>query len=432
MFSTRKTLLSLRKKRGDKWCLCRTKAASSSSGATASFAANATTATTGAPKPQAGNAVEDMQTSVPIGLSLLATLLGVTTVSIAAGILEQATASSAPSFDPKGQRFNAESFQGRFSRMLLACDPRLLLHSQTQVQQAKQLIQNWEVNEKTTIVNKKSNSNNYVQVNDNRTLWEAKRIVDNALHPDTGDVIPRPFRMSGYVTFNGPICVAMIASPSTVPLLFWSWVNQSQNALVNYYNRNASSPMSTETLLKSYGAAVGAALLVAFGLATTIQKRYNPVQARRLLRWVAFPSAVVASSLNCYIVRSPEIGTGIALLDEDGNDVLPGATSQVAATRGVHSTTLSRAMLQVPVYFIPPLLISTGPIKHYLAKHPIMTVPITTYLLMVCSGIGLPATVGFFPQIAKINVQQVEDKFQHLKHPKTDQPYQVLYYNKGL
>ena len=78
--------------------------------------------------------------------------------------------------------------------------------------------------------------------------------------------------MSGYVAFNGPICVAMVASTSTPALLFWSWVNQSQNALVNYYNRNAASEMSNETLLKSYTVAVTSALSVAFGLATVIQK----------------------------------------------------------------------------------------------------------------------------------------------------------------
>ena len=76
-------------------------------------------------------------------------------------------------------------------------------------------------------------------------------------------------------------------------------------ALVNYYNRNASSPMTNETLAISYGAAVGSALTVAFGLAKLIQRRYDPATAKSLLRWVAFPSAVVASSLNCYIVRSP-------------------------------------------------------------------------------------------------------------------------------
>merc|ERR1712176_568415 len=129
--------------------------------------------------------------------------------------------------------------------------------------------------------------------------------------------------------------------------------------------------MTNETLLKSYGAAVGSALLVAFGLATGIQKRFDAQKAKSLLRWVAFPSAVVASSLNCYIVRSPEITSGIPLMDADGNDVLPGQTSQVAATRGVNSTTLSRAMLQAPVYFLSPLLVSNGPIlKQMVVKHP--------------------------------------------------------------
>ena len=40
-----------------------------------------------------------------------------------------------------------------------------------------------------------------------------------------------PTRNVRYVPFNGPICVSMVASTSTQALLFWSWVNQSQNAL---------------------------------------------------------------------------------------------------------------------------------------------------------------------------------------------------------
>ena len=127
------------------------------------------------------------------------------------------------------------------------------------------------------------------------TLWKAKRIYESAVHPDTGDFIPRPFRMSGYVPYNGPITVAMVASQSTVPLLFWSWVHQSQNALVNYYNRNASSPTMNEALMKSYAAAIGSALTVAIGLATFIQRRYSPAQTKNLLRLIAFPSAVVGA-----------------------------------------------------------------------------------------------------------------------------------------
>ena len=235
-----------------------------------------------------------------------------------------------------------------------------------------------------------------------------------------------------YVPFNGPICVAMVASQSTPALLFWSWVNQSQNALVNYFNRNASSPMTNETLLKSYSAAVGSALVVAFGLATAIQKRYSPEQAKALLRWVAFPSAVVASSLNCYIVRSPEIDSGIPLQDAQGRNVLEGETSSIAARQGVNSTTLSRAILQAPVYFLPPVLLAAGPLRRFLARKPALSVPVTTYLLLTSFGVGLPATVAIFPQISEIAPADVEERFQHLRDPQTQQPYTVFYYNKGL
>ena len=159
--------------------------------------------------------------AVPIGASLAAAFAGVTVVSAAAAAVEFSTATSCLPYDPNGQRFSQEDFSGRFCRMLLACDPRLLLYTESQVRQAQALLEKADQYKDDRSMD--------------RTLWEARRIADAALHPDTKEVIPHPFRMSGYVPFNGPICVAMVASTSTMPLLFWSWVNQSQNALVNYY-----------------------------------------------------------------------------------------------------------------------------------------------------------------------------------------------------
>jgi sideroflexin-5 len=112
--------------------------------------------------------------------------------------------------------------------MFLACDPRLLFYTQAQVHQAQAFLQNHEEQQQHQQQQLQHKSLD-------RELWEARRIVDAAVHPDTGEFIPLPFRMSGYVPFNGPICVAMVASTTTPSLLFWSWVNQSQNALVNYY-----------------------------------------------------------------------------------------------------------------------------------------------------------------------------------------------------
>ena len=190
--------------------------------------------------------------------------------------------------------------------------------------------------------------------------------------------------------------------------------------------------MTNETLMKSYSAAVGSALTVAFGLATFIQKRFSPAQAKRMMKFVAFPSAVVASSLNCYIVRSPEIDTGVPLVDADGSNVLPNETSKIAAERGVISTTMSRALLQAPVYFLPPILMSTfPPIKNAIARSPILSIPITTYLVLVCFGLGLPASVAIFPQMGEIKVEEAEKVYQNLRDEE-GKPRSVLYYNKGL
>lgn len=195
--------------------------------------------------------------------------------------------------------------------------------------------------------------------------------------------------------------------------------------------------MSNETLAASYSTAVGSALVVAFGLATLIQKRCTPDRAQQLMKFVAFPSAVVASSLNCYIVRSPEIESGIPLLDanyqpvilEDGSP----AISKAAAAQGVYSTTLSRAILQAPVYFLPPVLMGVlPPLSQAIERNPRLRVPLTTALVLVSFGLGLPATTAIFPQMTSIPATDVEAPFQNLQSAHTQTPYTVYYYNKGL
>ena len=174
--------------------------------------------------------------SVPIGASLLAAVAGVGVVATSAYIVDKMTAATCLPFSTNAsdQRFSQDTFQGRFSRMLLACDPYLLIYTESQIQNSKQILLDYDAG----LLKSKANAE-YSKLNitteQTHLLWESRRIVESAIHPDTGEVIPRPFRMSGYVPCNGPICVSMVASSSTLPILFWSWINQTQNALVNYY-----------------------------------------------------------------------------------------------------------------------------------------------------------------------------------------------------
>jgi len=203
-------------------------------------------------------------------------------------------------------------------------------------------------------------------------------------------------------------------------------------------NRNASAPMTNETLLRSYAVAVGSALAVALGLSTVVRKRWPPQRARALMKYVAFPSAVVASSLNCYVVRSPEIAAGIPVLDERGNPVGDsdgdGApTSSIAARKGVEQTTATRAILQAPVYFLPPLMMGSLPVlRNAVARNPAARVPLTTFLVLLSFGLGLPATIAIFPQFSSIEQADLEPRFRDLVDPETRKPYGILYYNKGL
>lgn len=151
--------------------------------------------------------------------------------------------------------------------MLSTMNPTTLLASDGDVVAAAGLIAAFDAQQQAPAAGYRKPSNS--------ELWAARQLRDSAMHPDTGELIPRPFRMSGYVPFNGPVCVAMMLAASTPSLLFWNWVNQSQNALVNYFNRNASSPTSNEILVRSYATAVSCALAVAFGISQFIQRRYE-------------------------------------------------------------------------------------------------------------------------------------------------------------
>jgi hypothetical protein len=154
--------------------------------ATATATGEASTASSSAAKP----ATDASSDSVPIGKTVAAMTLAITTVMGVAAVAEVATSQSVPTFDPKKQRFDQSSFIGRFSKMILACDPFLMTYSDETARAYKEMVDDYE-----NLL--KNLPNGVTEQEMSRKLWEAQRISSAALHPDTGDTIPLPFRMSG-------------------------------------------------------------------------------------------------------------------------------------------------------------------------------------------------------------------------------------------
>jgi len=351
------------------------------------------------------------------GLSL-AVAAGVGTVAVGGNALVQKY-ERGEKFSLDGDRFDLTTFRGRFLHMLNQTDPSMLIHREAAIRESENKLKQFAAGTSTLT---------------DTELWNCRIMVESAIHPDTNETVPEPFRMSGYVPFNGPICVAMIMSSSTPVMLFWNWVNQSQNALVNYFNRNAASNMSNETMAMSYAGAVGSALTIAFGLSTAVKANFAPARAAQLLTFVAFPTSVAASSANCYIIRRPEIETGLPVLGKDKNgawnEVLAdGFKSNIAAAKAVYATTASRAFLQFPVFFVPPLLMSVLPAMGAAA------LPVSTYVTILCFGFGLPGALACFPIKLEVDVKDLEPELQEKLKSVLDengQPVTTVKVYKGL
>lgn len=152
-----------------------------------------------------------MAARVALGRTFAAAGAGIVTVGIIDNSVEIATSSDIPPFTDSfvgKSRFDTNTFFGRMRKFQLACDPTLLLYPESIIYEKKAKIDAFKL---------KAERGEPLELTSalNRELWEAKRIVDSAVHPDTGEIVPRPFRMSGFLPFNGPICIGQIVSQST-------------------------------------------------------------------------------------------------------------------------------------------------------------------------------------------------------------------------
>ncbi|CEF60713.1 Sideroflexin-5 [Strongyloides ratti] len=316
-----------------------------------------------------------------------------------------------PKFDISSQRFPQDTFFGRYLHYLDVIDPRTLLTSDEKLKKCKKLLDDYKLG-LTKNVNDKE-------------LWEAKKVCNAILHPDTGEKIFSPFRMAGYVPYGWITVTGMLLPNPTWPqIIFWQWMNQSHNAAVNYANRNSTNPQPTSVYIKAYTVAVSTAVGISTALTYAIKKSNNldPIKKLIIQRFVPLPACSLASTFNILAMRLPEIESGIDVYDKNGKVI---GTSKIAAKRAVFETASTRAFLPIPLLLAPPCIMPFIE-KYKFMRNKRINLFVNAIVCTLSFAASLPVALALFPQESKINTIDLEDEIR--KNTTSD----ILYYNKGI
>ncbi|KAJ2897974.1 Tricarboxylate/iron carrier [Zalerion maritima] len=295
-------------------------------------------------------------------------------------------------------RYDLGTYWGRVRHAADISDPRTLLAGTKGLEQAKQLVMAYKAGQMEDMTPE---------------LWHAKKIVDSTLHPDTGEPVLLPFRMSCFVLSNLVVTAGMLTPGlGTAGTLAWQVVNQSLNVAINSSNANKSSPMTTAMLAKSFALAVGASCTVAGGLKTLVPYIKAPPRVKLIAdRLVPFFAVVSAGVVNVYVMRAEERRTGIDVfpalsasdiedLEAQGKSVkdIPSlGKSKIAADRAVRETAISRCVSATPIMAIPPLILVQLQQKKWLKGNMKRAMAVNVGLIGLTSVFALPLALGVFP-----------------------------------
>ncbi|XP_065883360.1 sideroflexin-5-like [Dysidea avara] len=318
-----------------------------------------------------------------------------------------------PPFKLGEPRYDQSTFQGRLRHFFDIVDPRTLFTTKKQLQEAIELLDKVKKNESLPGVT-------------NSQLWEAQKIKQAIIHPDTNEKIFMPCRMSGFVPFGSVTVIGLLLPNQTLAqMVFWQWINQSHNACVNYSNRNAGKNTDYKKFVAGYIGAITSACSIAVGLSILLKRSnaFRPATKMMIQRFVPYPAVATASVSNLYLMRRNELKEGIEV--KNSKDEVVG-TSFVAARRAVTETAVTRAFLPAPILVVPPMLMTLLERMSFMRRFPGLFVPIQSVVTVACFGIALPIAIALFPQTTQIETGKLEKEIQD----QTDES--VLFYNKGL
>jgi len=322
------------------------------------------------------------------------------------------SSSQYPPFTLDKPLYRQDSYWGRVRHFMNVTDIRMCFVSKERITDSLKLMDQYREGKLPSNVT-------------NSDLWKARKVVEATTLPITKERIFAPFRFSAFALMNIPISAGLLIPSPAIPVaVFWQWINQSYNVAVNYSNRNPSNPLSFKQIGQAYGAAVISSCGLAVGLGEIVKRAKNlhPVVGLGVRICVPFVAVASAGIVNVFLIRKNEIIDGVTMRDENGNEY---GKSKIAGLRGLTECGLTRIVWNIPLLIFPPIImnqlvkikkIGSSPRNQFLSQ-----------LVLIIFGllVGVPLSIGLFPQIRSIETKQLEPEFHNL-------PVKQLYWNKGL
>lgn len=309
-------------------------------------------------------------------------------------------------------RWDQSTFFGRLNHFFNITDPRTAFCSEKELDAAKDLVTNYKLGQEPAGTTEAQ-------------LWRAQKLYMSAFHPDTGEkqnVIGRmSFQVPGGMILTGAM-LQFYKSPLAV--VFWQWMNQSFNALVNYTNRNAASSITEKQIGIAYVTATSSALITALSL-NSLTKKAPPLVAR----YVPFAAVAAANCVNIPMMRQQELMSGITVRDADGKEL---GKSKVAAKKGISQVVFSRITMAAPGMCILPVIMERLLKYRWFSRvsylhAPFQTLGVGCFLLFMT-----PFACSIFPQKCSLAVSKLEPELRDKVTEMYGDSLQYVYFNKGL
>ena len=325
--------------------------------------------------------------------------------------------------------YDLSTYVGRFKNIWASTNPLLFLVSKKQIYDSQDLLKRYKEEE-----NSAKNRNEKFMITKSQVdeIIKADSIVRSAIHPDSGELIPRYMRFTAYLYANIPINFGMLlTAPTTFNIVLWQWINQTYYVGVNYSNRNASSKFTNQDLVKAYFIAWAASIGVGLGVKNLIgpfESLFKGSKAFFFMFTISFIANSAANGTNLLVIRNKEYREGIPVLTEDGQEV---GISKKVGKSAVLQTALTRCMMPILPLGLPTISFFLLDKMKLIPKNQALRV-LQQWVVFTYSIMFSPAmSWALFPQVTKINTSKLEPEFHNLKD-KNGNPITELYYNKGL